>query len=73
VAVEVESVTSRLLPGKTSIFVTERVCLDLEGTPWQKWLQPVDVRPTSPRLAGIAIYRLGKGMLESHELPTGAC
>jgi class 3 adenylate cyclase len=73
VAVEVESVTSRLLPGKTSIFVTERVCLDLEGTPWQKRLQPVDVRSTSPRLAGIAIYRLGKGMLESHELLVGAC
>jgi class 3 adenylate cyclase len=60
VAVAVESATSRLPPGETSIFVTERVRLDLAGTPWEQRLQPVDVQPTSPRLAGLAIYRLRK-------------
>jgi len=73
VAVEVESATSRLPPGETSIFVTGQVQLDLVGTPWQKRLQSVDIRPTSPRLTGIAIYRLGHVALGSNALPTGAC
>ena len=58
VAVWVESATSRLPPGDTSIFVTRQVRLDLVGTPWDKRLQPVDVRPIVPRLAEIEIYRL---------------
>jgi hypothetical protein len=73
VAVSVESATSRLPQGDTSIFVTEWVRLDLVGTPWQKRLQPVDVRPTPPRLAGIEIYRLGKAVLDSNEPPPGSC
>jgi len=73
VAVAVESATSRLPPGDPSIFVTEGVRLDLVGTPWEQRLQPVDVRPASPRLAGIAIYRLGKGVLDSNEPHPGAC
>jgi class 3 adenylate cyclase len=73
VAVDVESATSRLPPGETSIFVTERVRLDLVGTPWQQRLQPVDVRSTSPRLAGIEIYCLGKVAVESNALPPRAC
>jgi len=73
VAVAVESATSRLPPGDTSIFVTERVRLDLVGTPWEKRLQPVDIRPTTPRLARIEIYRLGKAGSDSNEPPTGAC
>jgi hypothetical protein len=72
VAVAVESATSRLPPGETSIFVTERVRLDLVGTPWEQRLQSVDVHPTSPRLAGIAIYRLGKAVMDSHAPPPGA-
>jgi class 3 adenylate cyclase len=60
VAVAVESATSRLPPGETSIFVTRQVQRDLMGTPWEERLQPVDVRPAPPRLAGIEIYRLGK-------------
>ena len=66
VAVAVESATSRLPPGAFSIFVTERVRQDLAGTPWEQRLQLVDVQPTSPRLAGIAIYRLGKAVVDSH-------
>jgi hypothetical protein len=48
VAVAVESATSRLPPGETSIFVTRQVQRDLMGTPWEERLQPVDVRP-APR------------------------
>jgi len=60
VAVAVESTTSRLPPGETSIFVTRQVQRDLGGTPWEERLQPIDVRPAPPRLAGIELYRLGK-------------
>ena len=72
VAVAVESATSRLPPGDLSIFVTERVRQDLAGTPWEQRLQPIAVQPTSPRLAGLAIYRLGKAVMGSNELPPGA-
>jgi class 3 adenylate cyclase len=73
VAVAVESATSRLPPGALSIFVTEQVRQDLAETPWEQRLQPVDVRPTSPRLAEIEIYRLGKAMLDSNEPLPGLC
>jgi len=42
VAVAVESATSRLPPGETSIFVTRQVQRDLGGTPWEERLQPVE-------------------------------
>jgi hypothetical protein len=73
VAVAVESATSRLPPGDLSIFVTEQVRQDLAETPWEQRLQPVDVRPTSPRLAEIEIYRLGKAIVDSSEPPPGSC
>jgi hypothetical protein len=73
VAVAVESATSRLPPGETSIFVTERVRQDLVGTPWEQRLQAVDMRAPSPRLAGIVIYRLGKAVMDSHAPPPGSC
>ncbi len=73
VAVAIESATSRLPPGDLSIFVTERVRQDLAGTPWEQRLQPVDVQPTSPRLAGIEIYRLGKAMVDSNAPLSGSC
>jgi hypothetical protein len=58
VAVWVESATSRLPPGNTSIFVTGQVRRDLVETPWDERLRLVDVRPTNLRLAEIEIYRL---------------
>jgi len=31
---------------------------DLVATPWDKRLQPVDLGPTTPRLAEVEVYRL---------------
>jgi class 3 adenylate cyclase len=73
VAVAVESATSRLPPGDLSIFVTERVRQDLAGTPWEQRLQLVDVQPTSPRLAEIEIYCLGKAVVNSNAPLPGSC
>jgi len=42
-----------------SIFVTGPVRRDLAGSPWAVRLQPVDIRPSSQRLAGMEIFRLG--------------
>ncbi len=55
-----QSTTSRLASGDTSIFVTGQVRKQLVGTPWDGRLQPVDIRSTSPRLAQIEFYRFGK-------------
>jgi class 3 adenylate cyclase len=57
-AVWVKRATAHLPPGDTSIFVTGQVRRDLDGTPWDERLQPVDVQPITPQLAGIEIYRL---------------
>jgi class 3 adenylate cyclase len=54
----VEKATSRLEPTGTSIFITGRVREDLAGTSWNERLRPVDIGPSSPRLAEIGIYRL---------------
>jgi hypothetical protein len=58
VAVWVER-AARLPHGDTAIFVTGQVRRDLEGSPWDERLQPVDVQPITPPLAEIEIYRLG--------------
>ena len=58
VAVWVESATSHLPPGHTSIFVTGQVRRNLVETPWDERFQPVVVQPTAPRFAEIEIYRL---------------
>jgi class 3 adenylate cyclase len=73
VAVAVENATSRLPPGALSIFVTEQVRRDLAETPWEQRLQPVAVQPTSPRLAWVEIYRLGKAVVDSHAPLSGLC
>jgi len=73
VAVAVESATSRLPPRAFSIFVTERVREDLAGTPWEQRLQLVDIQLTSPRLAGIAIYRLGEAVVDLNAPCPGSC
>lgn len=54
----VESATSRLESGGTSIFVTGQVRRDLAGLSWEKRLRPVHIVPRFPRLADIEIYRL---------------
>lgn len=58
VAFNVESATKRLEVAGSSIFVTERVRKYLGGTPWDERLRSVDLGQSSPRLAGIQIYRL---------------
>ncbi len=58
VAIAVEGATSRIPSDDTSIFVTGEVRRDLDGTVWGERLQPIDLRPTSPRLTAISIYRL---------------
>src|SRR5262249_38793215 len=73
VAVAGESATSRPPPGAASLFFTQRVPPDPRGTPLEQRPQPVDIQPTSPRLAGIAIYRLGKVVMDSNEPPPRAC
>src|SRR5262249_32352093 len=73
VAVAVESATGRLPPGAFSIFVTWRLREGLSGTPWGQRLQLGAVQPTSPRLAGIAIYRLGKAVVDSNAPLPGSC
>jgi class 3 adenylate cyclase len=55
----VERATGRLESSGTSIFITGRVRKDLAGTSWEKRLRPVDISPSSPRLAEIEIYRVG--------------
>jgi hypothetical protein len=57
----------------SSSFVTEHVRQDLAGTSWEQRLQPVDVQPAAPRLAGIAIYRLGKAVVDAHAPLSGLC
>jgi class 3 adenylate cyclase len=58
VAFGVDRATHRLPPRDTWIFVTGPVRQDLEATPWAKRLQPVDLGPTAPQLAAVAVYRL---------------
>lgn len=59
VAAELENESRRVLStSECSIFVTGQVRRDLVGSPWGTRLQPVDIRPTAPRLAEIEIYRL---------------
>jgi adenylate cyclase len=58
-ATKLESATSPLASGDTSIFVTARVRAELLGTTWDGRLEPVDIGPTSPQLALIDVYRLG--------------
>jgi adenylate cyclase len=65
-AFNLESATSRLESDGASIFLTGQVRKDLAGTPWDKRLQPVDIRASSPRLAGIDVYRLGNTEPDSH-------
>jgi hypothetical protein len=48
------------LPGDTVVFVTGQVQRDLMGTAWDERFQRIDVEPSTPRLADIEIYRLGK-------------
>jgi class 3 adenylate cyclase len=57
-AANVEGITSRLASGDASIFLTGQVRENLVATPWDGRLQPVDIPPSSPGLAGIEIYRL---------------
>src|SRR5262249_39064586 len=64
-AFNVESATSRLESSGTSIFITGRVRKDMADTSWNKWLQPVDISPRSPRLAEIEIYRLAPAEADS--------
>ena len=54
----VERATSRLASSGTSIFITGRVRKDLAGTSWEGRLRPIDIGPTTSRLAEIEIYRL---------------
>jgi hypothetical protein len=62
VAVAVESATSRLPPGETSIFVTRQVQRDLGGTPWEERLQSVDVRPAPRGSPGSRSTASGNGV-----------
>jgi len=59
VAAELENESRRLLlAGECSIFVTGQVRGDLAGSAWEARLGPVDIRPSTPRLAEIEIFRL---------------
>jgi class 3 adenylate cyclase len=61
IAMRVESAAAALLsPDEGSIFVTGEVRHQLAGTAWEMQLEVADIRPASPRLANIEIYRLGK-------------
>jgi class 3 adenylate cyclase len=68
-AFNLESATSRLEAEDESIFLTGLVRKDLAGTPWDGRLQPVDIRPSPPRLAGIEVYRLGRTEPDSRGRP----
>jgi class 3 adenylate cyclase len=58
-AMDLETATSQLASGDTSIFITGQVREGLAGSTWEERLQPIDIRPLYPRLADIAFYRLG--------------
>jgi hypothetical protein len=58
-AMDLETATSQLASGDSSIFITGQVREGLVGSPWEGRLQPIDIRPLYPRLANIALYRLG--------------
>ena len=60
-----QSATSRLASGDTSVFVSGPVRGDLVGTPWEGRLQAVDLRGASPRLGEIEVYRLSEREAES--------
>jgi hypothetical protein len=56
---DLETVTSHLASGDTSIFITGQVRAGLMGSPWEGRLLPIGIPPLYPRLADIALYRLG--------------
>ncbi len=58
VAANLERATGRQESGDASIFLTGQVQQTLVGTPWAERLHSVDIGLPSPRLAGIAIYKL---------------
>ena len=50
--------THRLPSRDTWIFVTGPVRQDLVATAWDKRFQPIDLGPSAPQLAELAVYRL---------------
>jgi hypothetical protein len=56
---DLETATSQLASGDTSIFITGQVREGLVGSPWEGRLHAIDIRPLHPRLADIALYHLG--------------
>jgi class 3 adenylate cyclase len=57
-AFRIDRATHHLPPKDTWIFVTGPVREDLVTTPWDKRLQPVDLRLNTPQLAEVEVYRL---------------
>ncbi len=55
---ELETATSGVASGDTSIFISGQVREGLLGTSLERRLHPIDIRPTSRRLAHIELYRL---------------
>jgi len=55
---DLETATSQLASGDTSIFITGQVREGLVGSPWEARLQSIHIPPLFPRLADIALYRL---------------
>jgi class 3 adenylate cyclase len=56
-AMDLETVTSRLAAGDTSIFISGQVREGLVGSPWEGRLHPIDIPPMYPRPTDLALYR----------------
>ena len=56
-AMDLETATSRLAAGDTSIFISGQVREGLVGSPWEGRLHPIDIPPMYQRPTDLALYR----------------